>query len=34
MSSCEEAAFFVKHCPDTQMDGDGDGLPCEQEWCN
>jgi cold shock CspA family protein len=31
MSSCEEAAFFVKHCPDTQMDGDGDGLPCEQE---
>lgn len=31
MTSCEEARFFVRHCPDTKMDGDGDGQPCEQE---
>jgi cold shock CspA family protein len=34
MSSCEEATFFVQNCPDTQMDGDNDGVPCEQQWCN
>jgi hypothetical protein len=33
MSSCEEAAFFLAHCPNTQMDGDGDGIPCEQQHC-
>lgn len=33
MSSCEEAKFFLKNCPDTQMDGDHDGIPCEQQWC-
>lgn len=33
MSSCDEAIYFVQHCPGTKMDGDGDGLPCEQQWC-
>jgi cold shock CspA family protein len=31
MSSCEEARFFVQHCPNTEMDGDGDGEPCESQ---
>ena len=34
MHSCDEAKYFIQHCPDTQMDGDGDGIPCEQQWCN
>jgi cold shock CspA family protein len=29
MSSCDEARFYIAHCPDTKMDGDGDGEPCE-----
>jgi cold shock CspA family protein len=34
MTSCAEATFFLKNCPGTQMDGDGDGVPCEQQLCN
>lgn len=34
MTSCAEATFFLKNCPDVQMDGDHDGVPCEQQWCN
>lgn len=33
MSSCEEAKFYIHNCPDTEMDGDGDGVPCESQWC-
>lgn len=33
MRSCAEATYFVKHCPGTQMDGNGDGVPCERQWC-
>jgi cold shock CspA family protein len=33
MTSCAEATFFIKQCPGTQMDGDGDGKPCESQWC-
>ncbi len=33
MSSCEEAKFYLRHCPGTKMDGDGDGIPCESQWC-
>lgn len=33
MNSCAEAKFFLTNCPNTQMDGDGDGIPCEQQWC-
>lgn len=29
MASCGEARFYQQHCPDTMMDGDGDGVPCE-----
>lgn len=34
MNSCAEATFFLRNCPGTQMDGDNDGIPCEQQWCN
>jgi cold shock CspA family protein len=34
MTSCAEARFFQDNCPNTQMDGDGDGEPCEQQWCS
>lgn len=34
MKSCDEASFFLQNCPSVQMDGDGDGVPCEQQWCN
>ncbi len=34
MHSCEEATWFIQHCPNTKMDGEGDGIPCEQQWCN
>lgn len=33
MTSCDEAKYFLKSCPGTQMDGDNDGVPCEQQWC-
>ena len=34
MTSCEEATFYINSCPGTKMDGDGDGIPCESQWCN
>jgi Excalibur calcium-binding domain len=34
MHSCEEATYFLKHCPGVEMDGDGDGIPCESQWCS
>jgi len=33
MTSCEEAKFFLKNCHGVKMDGDGDGIPCEMQWC-
>jgi len=33
MTSCAEATYFLKNCPGTKMDGDGDGVPCENQWC-
>ena len=33
MSSCAEATYFLRHCPNVQMDGNHDGIPCEQQWC-
>lgn len=33
MRSCEEATYFIQNCPNTQMDGDNDGIPCERQWC-
>ncbi len=32
MSSLAEAQFFLKNCPDTKMDGNHDGEPCEQQF--
>jgi len=34
MRSCEEAKYFLNHCPNTKMDGDHDGIPCERQWCD
>jgi len=34
MTSCAEATYFIQHCPNTKMDGNHDGVPCEQQWCN
>jgi cold shock CspA family protein len=33
MTSCEEATFYLQNCPGTIADGDGDGIPCEDQWC-
>lgn len=33
MTSCAEATYFIEHCPNTEMDGNNDGVPCEQQWC-
>jgi cold shock CspA family protein len=33
MTSCAEATYFIRNCPNTMMDGDGDGVPCESQWC-
>lgn len=33
MTSCAEATYFIRNCPNTQMDGNGDGVPCESQWC-
>jgi hypothetical protein len=33
MTSCEEAEFFLANCPGVKMEGGGDGVPCERQWC-
>ncbi|MEY5099999.1 MAG: hypothetical protein RJA36_2718 [Pseudomonadota bacterium] len=33
MRSCEEATYFLQHCPGVRMDGNKDGIPCESQWC-
>lgn len=33
MRSCSEARFFLANCPGVKMDGDRNGVPCEQQWC-
>ena len=33
MTSCAEATYFLKNCPGTKMDGNNDGIPCENQWC-
>jgi hypothetical protein len=32
MRSFEEAKYFIRHCPNTKMDGDRDGIPCERQF--
>ena len=34
MTSCKEARFYLKNCPNVKIDGDHDGVPCESQWCN
>ncbi|MCX7034006.1 MAG: excalibur calcium-binding domain-containing protein [Arenimonas sp.] len=34
MRSCAEAKYFLEFCPGAQMDGNNDGEPCEEQWCN
>ena len=31
MTSRAEAEYFVRNCPNTKMDGDHDGIPCEND---
>ena len=31
MTSRAEAEYFTRNCPDTKMDGDHDGIPCEND---
>ncbi len=33
MRSCTEAKYFLANCPGVKMDGNHDGVPCEQQWC-
>jgi cold shock CspA family protein len=33
MTSCREATLFLQNCPGMEMDGNHDGVPCEQQWC-
>ena len=33
MGSCGEAKYFLANCPGVQMDGDRDGIPCEEQLC-
>lgn len=33
MKSCDEAKYFLANCPGVKMDGDKNGIPCEQQWC-
>ncbi|WP_332309794.1 excalibur calcium-binding domain-containing protein [Methylosarcina fibrata] len=32
MTSSEEAEFYLDNCPGTKMDGDRDGIPCENQF--
>ncbi|WP_425258458.1 cold shock domain-containing protein [Rubrivivax sp. RP6-9] len=34
MTSCAEAKWFINNCPGTKMDGNSDGIPCQEQWCN
>jgi len=34
MRSCDEAKYFLANCPGVKMDGDRDGIPCEEQWCS
>jgi cold shock CspA family protein len=31
MTSRAEAVYFINNCPNTKMDGDYDGIPCEND---
>ena len=33
MRSCAEAKHFMTYCPNTDLDGNGNGVPCEEKLC-
>ena len=33
MKSCADAKYFLANCAGVQMDGDKDGIPCEEQGC-
>lgn len=33
MTSCEEAKFFLKNCPDMNPSASREGISCEKQWC-
>ena len=33
MTSCAEATFYLRNCPNVEIDGDRDGIPCEKQHC-
>ena len=33
MNSCQEARFYLNNCPNVNIDGDLDGVPCEKQHC-
>ena len=33
MRSCSEAKYFLARCAGVKLDGNRDGVPCEQQWC-
>jgi len=34
MTSCREATLFLQNCSGMKLDGNGDGVPCERQWCS
>ena len=33
MVSCAEAMYYLNNCPNVEIDGDHNGIPCEKQWC-
>ena len=33
MRSCAEAKHFMTYCPNTDLDSNGNGVPCEEKLC-
>jgi cold shock CspA family protein len=33
MTSCAEATYYLRNCPGVKIDGDMDGIPCEDQLC-
>ena len=29
---CSQMSSFIENCPNTKMDGDNDGIPCERQF--
>ena len=32
--SAQRSSLFLANCPGVKMDGGGDGVPCEKQWCS